>query len=136
MAQRRLVDHVDVVRRRLIVHAPAAVDKLQLPRPHEPPRERLDLRCLLRPPTLEEGLFRVDELALGVLGQRADHRVEDVPNARVLDAVVLPSVVLIDRLQPADVVMCVRDDVHVEDPLSGCGVSVVANGRGHGETDG
>ena len=74
MAQCRLVDHVNVVRGRLVVHAPAAVDKGQLAALDEPPRLRLRRVRLRAPPALEEGNLGIDESALGLPGASRERR--------------------------------------------------------------
>ena len=78
LTEGRLVDHVDEGRGRLVVHAPAAVDELELPRRDQLLRERLRLGVGLGPPALEESLLDVDELAVRVPGQLLDDRADDV----------------------------------------------------------
>mmetsp|Transcript_40810 Transcript_40810/g.115511 ORF Transcript_40810/g.115511 Transcript_40810/m.115511 type:complete len:219 (+) Transcript_40810:1325-1981(+) len=112
VAQRRLVDHVQVERRGLVVHAPTSVDHFELTGLDQPPGEVAHGGALLVPPPLEEGLLRVREGPVRVLAQGAHHGVEDHPYARVLDGVVLPREILIKGLEPAHVVMRVRHDVH------------------------
>ncbi len=132
VAERRLVDHRDVVRRRLVVHAPAAVDKVELAARNERLRRRLARRRELAPPPLEEGLLDVRELARRVLRERRHHRVEDHPHVRVLDRVVRAAEVLVDRLEPPDVVVRVRHDVERDRRRLGFERDA-GEGRGRGE---
>ena len=54
------------------MHAPPAVDELELPACNEAMHGRLHLRGLLTPPTLEEGLLNIREAAIGVGEELAD----------------------------------------------------------------
>lgn len=114
VAQGGLVDHRDVVRRGLVVHAPAAVDKLEAVLRDEHANGRLHLLVLLAPPSLEEPLFDVDKAAVRVRHKLRDHRIEDVLDARVLDAVVEAHQVLVNGFQPTNVVVRVAIDVNIE----------------------
>lgn len=75
------------------------------------------------PPSLEERLLDVDKPPVPVLEQRRDQRVEHILDASNLDGIVGADVVLVDGLEPSDVVVGVGDDVDVElvvdDPLRG-----------------
>lgn len=64
MAERSLVDHVDEGWRRLVVHAPATIDHLQLTRGDQAPRERAVGLVPVVIPTLKEGLLDVNEFAI------------------------------------------------------------------------
>lgn len=85
----------------LVVHAPAAVDELELPIGDQSSHDLLHLRRLSLPPHLEECLLDVDELSLGVELQLLHHGVEDVAHGRVLNRIVRAQIVLVDGLQPA-----------------------------------
>ena len=65
-------------------------------------------------PSLEEGLLNLDEAARWVLEQREDRRRDDAVDVGVLDGVVGPVVILVDRLEPPNVVVRMRNDVHVD----------------------
>ena len=54
-------------------------------------------------PALEESDFDVDELAVFVLGQRRNNRVQDVLHAGILDGVVQAHVVLVYSFEPAEI---------------------------------
>ena len=111
MSKCGLIDHINIVYRRLIVHAPAAIDELQSPLRHELPYRLLGLVGLVLPPPREEGLLAIYELAAGVGHQRCYGRVEDVLHAGLLERVVEAEVVLLERLEPADVIVSVGDEV-------------------------
>ena len=108
VAERLLVHHVDVVRHRLVVHAPAAVDERKLLGVDELAHLRLGGVGLHAPPALEEGDLGVDELARRVARKALDHGGDHAANVGVLDRVVGPGVVLVDGLEPAGVVVRVR----------------------------
>ena len=72
------------------------------------------LLALLPPPPPEEGGLHVYEPPLRVLGQGGDDAVEDVLDPRPLDVVPVAVVVLVHRLEPAHVVVSVRDPVDVD----------------------
>ena len=72
MPQRLLVHHRHVVRRRLIVHTPAAIGKRQLATPDEAAHEVALGRVELAPPALKEGLLDVGEFARRVAAERPD----------------------------------------------------------------
>ena len=110
VTERGLVDHVDVVRRGLVVHAPPTVDEGQPLLAHELSRQRLGLVRLRTPPPLEEGDLGVDKRALWILGERLDDRRNETADVGVLDRVVGTAVVLIDRLEPAGVVVRVCEE--------------------------
>ena len=65
--QRGLLDHVREVRRRLVVHAPPAVDEREPPVHHERPDVRPRRRILLFPPPGEERHLGVYERTFRVL---------------------------------------------------------------------
>ena len=93
------------------MHTPAAVDELQLTSRHQLLHVRLRRVGLLPPPALEEGLLHVDELAGGIALQGGDDRGEDVLDGCVLDVLMGADVVLVHGLQPAHIVVRVRDQV-------------------------
>ena len=99
--------------RRLVVHAPAAIDELEPALVDEPPDDGLHLVALLEPPLLEEGHLDVDESLLPIHQQLRNHRVEDVLDAGVTEALLRPVKVLVHRLEPADIVMGVGNDMDV-----------------------
>ena len=77
------------------------------------------LVVLLVPPPLEEGLLGEGEAPVGVHLEALDDGVEGVADAGVLEIVSLAVEVLVDRLEPADIVVRVGDQVHIELSLVG-----------------
>lgn len=88
LAEVRVVDHVNKMRACFIMHAPSAVDELELPRRDELLHLRLLGRGLAHPPFLEKCLLHVNPLAVRVVQQRRDGRLDDAVDVRVLDRVV------------------------------------------------
>lgn len=112
VAEGRLVDHVQVVRGSLVMHAPASIGELKLPARDQLFGQRAGLLVLLPPPTLEEGLLDVRERAIRVLRQPLHDGVQDHVHICALNGFVLAGVILIDGLQPTDIIVGVRDNVH------------------------
>lgn len=92
---------LDLLLTDLVVHAPAAVDELELSIGDQSSHDLLHLRCLPLPPHLEERLLDIDELSIGVELQLLHHGVEDVAHGRVLNRIVRAQIVLVNGLQPA-----------------------------------
>ena len=106
MPTRGLVNHLDIKRRCLVVHAPSAVDELELPTRDEVLHYRL-LRLRLRfPPSGEEPDLDVNEAAVRVVLEARYDSVDDVIHVAVE--------VLVHCDLPARVVMGVRNEVNVE----------------------
>eukprot|EP01043_Picozoa_sp_COSAG02_P014961 COSAG02_NODE_625_length_19372_cov_14.475355_10_plen_363_part_00 len=116
-----LVYHLDVVRARLVVHAPRAVDELELPILDERPSHVAAGIVLLVPPAREEPGLDVDEVALWIL--------DELVNDGVHDVVDLGEEVLVHRHLPASVVVSVRDEVHVDLSLGGAVLLVGYGGQ-------
>ena len=110
-------EHVSVSRASLVVHRPAGVDHLQLPVRDEGANTVLHRFGLQIPPHLEELDLDLHEATLRVREKRGHDRAEFDLNICALDIVSSSIEVLVDRLQPADIVVRVRADVH-RDPLS------------------
>ena len=91
-----------------------AVHKVQLAVCHQAAHNVLRLVRLVVKPPREERHLDVGEAAVRVLLQLHDGRVQHVLHPRMLDGVVRSQVILVDGLQPAHVVVGVRDDVHVD----------------------
>mmetsp|Transcript_26067 Transcript_26067/g.85680 ORF Transcript_26067/g.85680 Transcript_26067/m.85680 type:complete len:311 (-) Transcript_26067:121-1053(-) len=96
--ERGLVHHIHKVSRSLVVHAPSAVDKLQLAARNKLLHGRLPSRRLLAPPPLEKGNLRVREAPILILLQLIDHRVQYALHARILNLRLCANVVLVHRL--------------------------------------
>lgn len=120
-----LVDEILVVHVGFVRHAPPRVDELDLSVGHQ----RLHLLLLavsgLVPPSVEEGHFDDGELVLGVFGQFADNRVDGVLHSCELGPHVPAVEIVVDSLEPSDVVVGVGNEVHGERGIGGIGFMVV-----------
>mmetsp|Transcript_3649 Transcript_3649/g.15210 ORF Transcript_3649/g.15210 Transcript_3649/m.15210 type:complete len:410 (-) Transcript_3649:67-1296(-) len=125
----RVVDHGGPMGRRFVVHAPAAVGKLNLSVLDILSPLGLGVRVLLAPPALEEALLDVEEAAVRVLGELVRHCVQDVLHARKLDGVVVAGQVLLVGLQPRDVVVSVRHQMNVQHAVPRLRGGLVPPGR-------
>ena len=76
-----LIDHVDVVRSRLVVHAPAAVGELELAVGHQLLHLVLLLGRLLLPPAAEESRLDLHVGTVRVLLQHLRHGVQGALHA-------------------------------------------------------
>ena len=76
-----LIDHVDVVRGRLVVHAPAAVGELELAVFNQLLHPVLLLGRLLFPPATEESRLDLHVGTVGVLLQHLRHGVQGTLHA-------------------------------------------------------
>ena len=85
LADGRVVEHVNVGRVRLVVHAPAAVEEDELARRHEALHLRLQRRRLALEPDLEESLLDVREAARRVGEQPLHDNVDDLRHVAAAD---------------------------------------------------
>mmetsp|Transcript_56397 Transcript_56397/g.134645 ORF Transcript_56397/g.134645 Transcript_56397/m.134645 type:complete len:411 (+) Transcript_56397:1963-3195(+) len=108
-----LVNHVQEVGRCFIMHTPATVAELQLPGADKAPHQLPGRVILLPPPSGEESRLDVGELPVRVLLQTANHRVQDQAHISALNGVVLAREVFINGFQPAHIIVCVGDNVHL-----------------------
>jgi hypothetical protein len=76
VAQSGLVDHVDVRRRALVVHAPTAINEFELPGLDDASHLCEHPIRLLLDPALKKGLLDKDEFAVRVLEKRGEDRVD------------------------------------------------------------
>mmetsp|Transcript_521 Transcript_521/g.550 ORF Transcript_521/g.550 Transcript_521/m.550 type:complete len:222 (-) Transcript_521:59-724(-) len=106
-----VVDHVVVDRAGLVVHGPAAVDELQLAVLHQGLHRLLHVVGLAVPPHSEEFDLHLRELPLRVINQSVHNSSDLHFYVRPLGAPVGSVEVLVDSLQPPDVVVRVRDDM-------------------------
>ena len=105
MPSARLVDHLHVERRGLIVHAPSAVYEFNLPGMHQ--RAHLFLfGGRLVPPACKECRLDPHELAVTILREPRQEGVQDVVD--------LVEKVLVHCDLPADIIMRMGDQVHVD----------------------
>ena len=109
---RHLVHEVLVVHARLVRHAPARVHELQLSLLHQGPHPLPLTLGGLVPPAVEEGHLDDRELVVRVIGELLHDSVDRVLHPRELGAHVGPVEVVVDRLEPAHVVVRVGDQVH------------------------
>ncbi len=112
VADGHLVDHIFVVRRGLVTHAPAAIKELNLAiiveRLHS-----LSLGLIgLVPPPVQEGNFNDRELVSRVLGQLLNHGINSVLHTCHLRGHIATIIVVINSLQPSNIVMRVWDQVN------------------------
>lgn len=105
---RHLIDDTLIVCGGLVVHAPTAADNLQPTLGHQLLYLVLQLRWLFVPPFKEEHALGVDETSLWIAQQRMHHRIDDLLYASLLDSLFFIVEVLIDRFEPANVIVRVR----------------------------
>ena len=96
------------------MHAPAAVDELPSALLDQVAHVRLGCVGLLSPPSLEEGLLDVDELAVGVALEGGECGCDEIVDGGLLERVVAADEVLVHSLQPADVIVGVGHEVDGE----------------------
>ncbi|VEL41294.1 unnamed protein product [Protopolystoma xenopodis] len=111
----QLVYRVGVGHTRLVRHAPTAEHELQLPVADQASNQPTHRFRLLAPPAREEGHLDVREPPLRIGRQRLYHTVQNVLDPGALDVTLRAVVVLVHRLQPADVVVCVCDQVDIQE---------------------
>ena len=73
----------------------------------------MHLVILLEPPLPEEGRLHVNKPPARVVQQCIHHRVQNVLDSRPLNVTPRAIVVLVDGLEPAHVIMRMRNDVHI-----------------------
>jgi hypothetical protein len=120
VADGHLIDHVFVVRCGLVTHAPAAIQELNLSiivqRFHSLP---LSLIGLI-PPPVQKGNLNNGELVSGVFGQLLNNSINGILHTGQLRRHVTTIIVVIDSLEPSNIIMGVWDEV---DGDAGCGLS-------------
>jgi hypothetical protein len=123
-----LVNHVDIVSGSLVMHTISTIDELKLPPFHKLPHSVLHPWSLLSPPSLEKGLFHINELAVWVLLQCCHNGIQYILNCSNLNAVIGADEVLIYGLEPAHIVMGVTHQVHIQLPIHKRRTGVVESG--------
>ena len=117
MSKHHVVNHVLVVSARLIMHAPPAIHYLKTSLLYQLLYLVLHLVGLLPPPHAEELHLDVCELLLGVHQQLVDYRVDNQLDAGLCHVLVRPREVLVDGLEPADIIVRVGDQMHGDLPV-------------------
>ena len=112
MADHHVVHHVVVMSASFIVHGPTGVDKLEAALLYELAHIILLLLSLRSPPHGEELHLHLGEALFLVFHELKDIRVNDVLHFRMLDTLGRACEVLVDSLEPADIVVAVGDNVH------------------------
>lgn len=100
-----IIDHVFIGRACLVMHGPASVGHLKLPALNQASHLVFSVFGLPVEPHGEELHFNLDEAACRILQEGVDHRVDGVRHSCPLDAILSTVKVLIQCLQPPDVVV-------------------------------
>lgn len=114
MADHHVIHHIVVVSASLIVHGPAGIDELETALFDELTNVVLLLLSLLFPPHREELHLDLSE-ALVFVSHELDHvRIDNVSNVSDLDILRRTGKVFINSFEPADIVVTVWHDVHIQ----------------------
>ena len=108
-----IVDHVLVSWASLIVHGPSSVDKLELTVGNELLDESLHVIILVFPPHLEEFHLNFGELSFGVVPEAVHNGCEFDTYVGILSLLFAAIVVLINGLEPSNVIMRMWHNVHI-----------------------
>jgi len=120
-SQGELIDDTLVVYSGLIVHAPCSTGEFQTTLVDQFPHDLLRSLRLLRPPFCEEGGLHLNEATGGILDQLSDYGIDDVLDTSVLNVAPVTIEVLIDGLQPSDIVVRMGHHVNVDHVCLGFG---------------
>ena len=112
MANDMVVDHVLVSGTGLIMHGPPSIDNLKLAICDEPFYLILSLVILVIPPHLEELHFNLREFTLRVIEKGIDDSSKFHSYISPLGVLLGSVEVLVDGLEPTDIIMGVRHDMH------------------------
>mmetsp|Transcript_14435 Transcript_14435/g.19565 ORF Transcript_14435/g.19565 Transcript_14435/m.19565 type:complete len:244 (+) Transcript_14435:354-1085(+) len=123
VANHHVVHHIVVMGACFILHGPASVDELKTTLPDKLAHVIFLLLGLALPPHGEELHLDLSESLLFVSHELHDIGVDDVLDIGVLFILIATSEVLIYGLEPADVVVAVRNNVHVQ--VLGLGAEVI-----------
>ena len=115
MTRLHVVDDVWVIGTSLVVHTPPSIHELKLSIQDELPDISLHLFSLVSPPQIPEAHFDLCEFALRVTQQLLDGEVDDQFHVANLDIVAVACVVLVDGLQPTNIIVRMRNQVHKRD---------------------
>lgn len=114
VALHHVVDHVLEVWACFVVHAPATVHEFETTFLDETPDLVFDLLSLLEIPHGEELHFDVGEFSVWTFDQFLDDCAQNEVDLGLLVLLIGARVVLIDCLEPSDVVVRVSNQVHIE----------------------
>ncbi len=106
-----LVNKVLVIHVGLIRHAPSSVDEMQLSSSNNVPHLLALLISGLIPPPVKEGNLHNRELVLRMFVKLTDDSVNGVLHSCKLGAHVASVVIVINRLEPSNIIMRMRDDM-------------------------
>jgi hypothetical protein len=106
-----LIDEVLVIHVGLIGHAPSSINEMKLSPSNDVPHLLPLLICGLVPPSIEEGHFHNREFILRVFVEFAHDSVDGVLHACELGAHVAAVEIIIDCLEPPDIIMGMGYDV-------------------------
>lgn len=114
VADHHVVDHIFIVGSSFIVHAPAGVDKLKSSFGDQGPYITLDFLSLLVVPHGEELHLNISELSCGVGHQLLNNSRQDKVDLCMLLTLVSSNIILINSLEPPNVIMGVSNKVDVQ----------------------
>ena len=126
MPRHHIINHILIVSARLIVHGPAGIYELELAVLREVAHLPLGVLVLLLPPHLKELHLHLRILPLRVLNQLGYRCVQGHFHVRILDVRSAPREVPVHGFLPPEVVVGVRDQVHIQlGPVGLLGVGVL-----------
>ena len=114
VADHHVVDHIFIMRSSLIVHAPAGIDELESSFGDQGSDIALDFLSLLVVPHGEEFHLNIGELSCGVEHQLLNNGCQDQIDLSMLLTLVATNIILINSLEPPNVVMGVSDEVDIQ----------------------
>ena len=112
-----LIDDRVVVCGRFVVHTPPGIDELQLSVRYKLLHFLFHVRRLLVPPALEESDFYINEGFGWILDEKWHDGIQDILYTRMysgLECVVRAVIILVNRLQPAYIIMRMRYKMNLE----------------------
>lgn len=112
MTNHVIIDHVLINGTGLIMHGPASVDHLKLARFYQSSDLVLRLIRLLLPPHTKELHLNLDKASLRILQEGLHDGINGLTDTRRLYVLRCTVEILVHRLQPADVIMRMRNNVH------------------------
>jgi len=115
MTDHHVIDHVVVSRTRLIMHRPASIYELQLAVFNKSFHSFFHRVVLIVPPHFEEFHLHLGESSLRV-GLKRPHDIgeHNIDLSAPLSAFIRPEVILVNLLQPPNIIVGVRDNVDVD----------------------
>ena len=111
-AHSHLIDKVLIVHIRLVRHAPASIDELQLSISHNSLHLLLLLVSCRVPPPIKKGNLHNRKLVLRMFVQLTHYRIDSILHACKLSAHISSIEVVVDSLEPANIIMRVRNQMH------------------------